>query len=79
MRSFLNINLNKIKINLEEIKKINNKTIIAVIKSNAYGFGLLEIAKFLEKENISYFAVATLEEGITLRKNNIKANILVLE
>ncbi len=79
MRSFINIDLNKIKNNLEEIKKINNKKIIAVIKSNAYGLGLVEIAKFLESENINYFAVATLEEGITLRKNNIKSHILILE
>ena len=79
MRSFLNIDLNKIKINLDEIKKINNKKIIAVIKSNAYGLGIIEIAKFLESQNINYFAVATLNEGIELRKNNIKSHILVLE
>ena len=79
MRSFINIDLNKIKNNLEEIKKINNKTIIAVIKSNAYGLGLIEIARYLEHLGINYFAVATLEEGITLRKNNIRSNILILE
>ena len=79
MRSFLNIDLSKIKINLDEIKKINNKKIIAVIKSNAYGLGIIEIAKFLESQNINYFAVATLKEGIELRKNNIKSHILVLE
>ena len=79
MRSFLNIDLSKIKINLDEIKKINNKKIIAVIKSNAYGLGIVEIAKFLESQNINYFAVATLNEGIELRKNNIKSHILVLE
>ena len=79
MRSFLNIDLSKIKINLDEIKKINNKKIIAVIKSNAYGLGIIEIAKFLESQNINYFAVATLNEGIELRKNSIKSHILVLE
>ena len=79
MRSYINIDLNKLKANLDEIKKINNKQIIAVIKSNAYGFGLVEIAKFLEKENIRFFAVATIEEAIVLRQNNIRANILVLE
>jgi alanine racemase len=79
MRSYIDIDLKKIKINLTEIKKVNNKKIIAVIKSNAYGLGLIEIAKFLESENINYFAVATLEEAINLRKNNIKSQILVLE
>ena len=72
MRSYINIDLNKIKINLEEIRKVNNKQVIAVIKSNAYGLGLIEIAKFLEKEGIDFFAVATLKEAITLRQNNIR-------
>lgn len=79
MRSYINIDLKKIKINIEEIKKITNKKIIAVIKSNAYGFGLIEIAKYLEKEKINYFAVATLDEAIKLRKKNIRSNIIVLE
>lgn len=79
MRSYININLNRIKTNIKEIRKINNKQILAVIKSNAYGLGLIEIAKFLEKENISFFVVSTLLEAITLRKNNIRSSILVLE
>ena len=79
MRSFLTIDLNKIKNNVEEIRSINNKNIIAVIKSNAYGLGLVEISHFLTSLQINYFAVATLEEAIILRKNNIKSNILVFE
>ena len=79
MRSYINVNLNRIKTNINEIRKKNNKQILAVIKSNAYGLGLIEIAKFLEKENISFFVVSTLLEAITLRKNNIRSSIQVLE
>lgn len=79
MRSYIKINTNIIKNNIKSIKQITNKKIIAVIKSNAYGYGIIEIAKLLEHENINYLAVATLEEAIVLRKNNIKANIIVLE
>ena len=79
MRSFLTINLKKLQTNIEEIRKINNKKIIAVIKSNAYGLGIIDIAKFLLSQGIDYFAVATLEEAILLRKNKIRTNILVLE
>lgn len=79
MRSFLTINLKKLQTNIEEIRKINNKKIIAVIKSNAYGLGIINIANFLLSKDIDYFAVATLEEAILLRKNKIRTNILVLE
>ena len=79
MRSYLNIYLDKIKENLEEIERKIHKKIIAVIKSNAYGLGIIDIAKYLSSQEIDFFAVATLEEAITLRKNNIKGNILVFE
>lgn len=79
MRSYINVNLSKIKRNVEEIKKINPKTLIAVVKSNAYGLGSVEITKFLESLSIKYFCVATLQEAIQLRKNNIRGHIIVLE
>lgn len=74
------INLDNIKFNLSNIKKIlkEDTKICAVIKANAYGHGSVEIAKFLENENVDYFAVARLEEAIELRENNIKLPILCL-
>ena len=51
---------------------------MAVVKANAYGHGIIEISKKLEQIGITDFAVATLKEGITLRKNGIKGNILIL-
>ena len=52
--------------------------IIAVIKANAYGYGDLEMACRLLTHNIAYLAVADFEEGIRLRKHNIKSPIMVL-
>ncbi len=75
-----------LKHNIDRIKKYvnsdneNNKKveIIAVVKANSYGLGLIQYVKLLIENGISYFAVATLEEAIELRKNNIKGKILML-
>ena len=79
-RAWVEINLNNLKNNIDLINsRITNPTkIMAVVKANAYGHGLVFIAKYLNKINITNFAVATLDEGIKLRENNIKGNILIL-
>ncbi len=68
---------------LSLIKYINGKNkkvkICAIIKSNAYGHGLLQVAKVLNKlSNIEFFGITSIEEGILLRKYGIKKNILLL-
>ena len=79
-RAWIEINLDNLEYNINQIMKIiNNKTkIMAVVKANSYGLGMIEISKKLNEIGIEDFAVATLSEGITLRKNNIKGNILIL-
>ena len=74
------INLNNIGHNLDKIKKHLNKDkkICCVVKANAYGCGSVEVAKYLQNKKIDYFAVARLEEGLELRKSNIKLPILCL-
>ena len=62
--------------NINFFKKKKNK-IIAMIKANAYGHGDIEIAKILEQEKIYLLGVADFEEGVRLRKQNIKSRIMV--
>jgi len=52
--------------------------IMVVVKANAYGHGSIQVSRALEKENVSYLGVATLDEAIKLRKAQIKAPILIL-
>lgn len=51
---------------------------MAVVKADAYGHGAVKVAEVLEEEGCEHFAVATLEEGITLRVAGIGGEILVL-
>jgi len=79
MRGTININLKALKNNYLTIKDSTSKEIIAVLKSNAYGHGLLECAKALEEVGCKNYVVATLKEGIELRSHYIQGTIIVLE
>lgn len=57
---------------------VGDRKILGVVKANAYGHGLVEISKRLEKLKIDYLGVAYIEEALWLRKNKIKLPILVL-
>ena len=71
-------NIDKIKNYIKINKNSNNTKIIAVIKGNGYGLGLVKLTEFLIDNGISYFAVSTIEEALELRNNNIKEKILML-
>ena len=51
---------------------------MCVIKSDAYGHGAVPVAKALLEAGVSFFAVATGEEAMQLRRNGIQAEILLL-
>jgi alanine racemase len=55
-----------------------NTKLLAVIKGFAYGSDSVTISKLLETQNVDYLAVAYTEEGVVLRKANIKLPILIL-
>ncbi|MDD3065126.1 MAG: alanine racemase [Endomicrobiaceae bacterium] len=71
-KSDFHFNLKKIK---EYLKK--DTKILAVIKSNGYGHGGVELAKEAVKAGVYGIAVSSIEEGIQFRKAGIKTNLLV--
>lgn len=73
------VNLSILKQNFVAIKKhVSPSKVNIVLKSNAYGHGLVRVAKLLEEISTDYLSVAVVEEGILLRKSGIKIPILVL-
>lgn len=79
--------ITRLSINLENIRKNLNvfrsrikseTTLLAMVKAQSYGGGILEVAKFLEEENVGYFGVAYADEGVILRKGGIQKPILVM-
>lgn len=74
---YIKINQKAIIHNARFFKNYSKKKLIAVIKSNAYGHGLIEVGKILDEE-ADVFAVAALDCALKLRKEGIKKPILVL-
>ncbi len=79
-RAWIEIDLSALKHNVEEIRKIlpAKTEIMAVVKGNAYGHGIVLVSNYLSTLGIQNFAVATLEEGIKLRESGISGSILIL-
>ena len=76
-RTHTEINLRAIRQNAAAIKAYTGKQLIAVIKADAYGHGMIPVAAALSAV-ADMFAVATVEEGIELRQAGIQKPILIL-
>jgi len=79
-RAWLSIDTSNLLHNVKELQGImkGDCKLMAVVKANAYGHGSVETAASLNNAGIKNFAVATLNEGIELRLNGIRGEILVL-
>ena len=72
------VNLTRLSRNLQAIRKaVTPAKVMIVVKANAYGHGLAEVAKHLGSQ-ADYIGVAVLEEGIMLRELGVTVPILVL-
>ncbi len=52
--------------------------LLAVVKADAYGHGAVEVSRALARRGVRHFGVATLEEGLALRRAGLEAAILLL-
>ena len=68
-----------LRFNLEQIRRLCPRPVLAVVKNNAYGLGLVQAAKALEPENgISGFAVVRTAEALALRAAGVRKPILLM-
>lgn len=74
----MEIDLDNLSHNIKAIKEKTGKDIIAVVKSDAYGYGSVPIVRKLTSLGIGKFAVNDIEEAIELCQNNIHQDILIL-
>ncbi len=79
-RTWAEINLDNIAHNVKEIQRVAGKRteIMAVVKADAYGHGVLETVNTLVESGCSRLAVSMLDEAIQLRQIGINIPILVL-
>ncbi|MGZ9585622.1 serine racemase VanT catalytic subunit [Paenibacillus marinisediminis] len=79
-RAWAEISLRNLEHNVLELQRALPAAcrIMAVVKANAYGHGSIRIAQALNKIGVSQFAVAEIEEGISLRQHGVTGDILIL-
>lgn len=78
--AWVEINLDAVEKNISELKKFvkNDAKILAVVKADAYGHGSAMITPTLLASGVDWLGVASIDEGIELRKSKFTASILVL-
>ena len=78
--TILEVNLNAVVANLNHYRSFMRPEtkIICMVKADAYGAGAVEVAKTLHDHRVDYLAVAVADEGVTLRKNGITSNIIIM-
>jgi alanine racemase len=64
--------------NLRAIRARVQRPVMAIVKANAYGHGLVAVARQLQAHGVERLGVAFVEEGIALRRAGITVPILVL-
>ena len=73
----IQVDLAAIRANYQLIKEhVKPAKVMAVVKANAYGHGMLEVAKTLDAMGVDALGVADMTEAIELRKSGIKSRIL---
>jgi alanine racemase len=79
MRTWLEISSKNLKHNLDQFRTLvgDEVKIAGIIKSNAYGHGLLEVAKVAD-DRVDWFGVDSLDEALKLKEKGIYKPILIL-
>jgi len=77
--SWLEIDLDNIGHNLDEIRKHVGVKVMAVVKNNAYGHGLIPVTAYLESKGVEWCMVAKLYEALKIRDAGLKLKVLNMD
>ncbi|MEQ1502410.1 MAG: alanine racemase [Myxococcota bacterium] len=72
------VDLDRIAANLEAIRAHVGRLVMPILKANAYGHGLIPVARTMEACNVPFLGLAFLEEAIAVRRAGVTTPILVL-
>jgi alanine racemase len=75
LESWIEVDLASMGYNLRRLREMVKRPVLAVIKANAYGHGLLETAAFLDKAGIEGLMVCRLTEAVRLRESGVTCPI----
>ena len=77
-RCWAEIDQNALRHNLGVVReRVGGAEILAVVKANAYGHGLIGVAKAVAKE-VQLFGVANLEEALAIRTTGLAHRVIIL-
>jgi alanine racemase len=78
--AWIEVDLAAIRYNLQQVRQFLGQgvQVLAVVKANAYGHGLVPVARALVEAGADLLAVASVTEGVLLRQQEITAKIFVL-
>ena len=77
--SWLEINLDNLGHNFDQISAHVGVTVMAVVKNNAYGHGIIPVTAYLESKGVEWCMVAKLYEALKIREAGLKLNILNMD
>jgi alanine racemase len=74
----IRVDLGALAHNLGAIRARTGGKVMGIVKANAYGHGLVPVARQLEASGVDQLGVAFVEEGIALRRAGLRVPILVM-
>jgi alanine racemase len=80
LRTWVDVSLDRIAANYRQIRAVvaPGTEVACVVKSEAYGHGMVEVSKSLLGEGATWLAVTSTEEGLELRNAGIETPVLVM-
>src|SRR3989338_5130286 len=80
MRTWIEVDTDVLQHNYRLIRRVTGEKVrlMAVVKANAYGHGLIEFARAVQSFGVDWIGVSFLEEALKLRRHNVGTPILIL-